>query len=261
MSAATLCWTDIPVTNLDRAITFYSDVLRQEVRKMSEGGLEYGLLPHEEQNASGCLCVGGDSVGDKNQPSQNGPLIYLSVEGQLGQAFKLPSQTVEKCCGRNSRSGRPHFGPSYSIQKEIASHSIHPRCKVPPWETHETSRTPRKLLRRNNTRANSPRRNKQWPKGPVIKATEPAKPAQKLDPTQLEKSLAVLAKLREMEFHSRANIEKLAELSLTIEDELKQKAFAEPIGALYSAQDVFHSKISKLIEACQVECERLKPAG
>src|ERR1700693_5226962 len=85
--------------------------------------------------------------------------------------------------------------------------------------------------------------------------------AAKLDPTQLEKSLAVLAKLKEMEFHSRANIEKLAELSLTIEDELKQKAFVEPIGALYSAQDTFQSKILALIEAYQIECERLKPAG
>ena len=63
-----------------------------------------------------------------------------------------------------------------------------------------------------------------------------------------------------MEFHSRANIEKLAELTLTIEDELKQKAFAEPIGALYSAQDAFQSKISALIEGYEAECERLKPA-
>jgi predicted enzyme related to lactoylglutathione lyase len=31
---------DIPVTNLDRAIEFYSAVLGQEVRKMSEG--EFG---------------------------------------------------------------------------------------------------------------------------------------------------------------------------------------------------------------------------
>jgi hypothetical protein len=89
------------------------------------------------------------------------------------------------------------------------------------------------------------------------KPAEAAKP----DPTQLEKSLALLAKLREFEFHSRANIEKLAELSLTIEDELKQKAFVEPIGDVYSAEEAFHSKISALIEAYQTECDRLKPAG
>ena len=88
MAADTLCWTDIPVTNLDRAIKFYSAVLGKEVSKMSESGFEYGLLPHEEQNASGCLCVNSDSVGNKNQPSQNEPLIYLSVEGRLNDAVK-----------------------------------------------------------------------------------------------------------------------------------------------------------------------------
>ncbi|HEV2045608.1 MAG TPA: hypothetical protein VGQ95_03315 [Chthoniobacterales bacterium] len=91
----------------------------------------------------------------------------------------------------------------------------------------------------------------------AVKLAEAAKP----DPTQLEKSLALLAKLRELEFHSRANIEKLAELSLTIEEELKQKAFVEPIGDVYSAQEAFHSKISALIEAYQTECDRLKPAA
>jgi len=86
-------------------------------------------------------------------------------------------------------------------------------------------------------------------------------PVQKPDAAKLEKSLAVLAQLKDMEFHSRANIEKLAELSLTIEDELKQKPFVESIGALYSAQDAFHSKASALVEAYQAECDRLKPPG
>jgi hypothetical protein len=91
--------------------------------------------------------------------------------------------------------------------------------------------------------------------------TEAAKSDKQPDPTQLEKSLAVLSKLKELEFHSRANIEKLAELSLTIEEELKQKAFAEAIGAVYSAQDAFQSKIVKLIEDYEAECAHLKPPG
>ena len=87
--------------------------------------------------------------------------------------------------------------------------------------------------------------------------TGAAKSDKQPDPTQLEKSLAVLSNLKELEFHSRANIEKLAELSLTIEEELKQKAFAEAIGAVYSAQDAFQSKIVKLIEDYEAECARL----
>src|SRR2546421_1092330 len=95
----------------------------------------------------------------------------------------------------------------------------------------------------------------------AAKTAKIAKPEQKPDAAKLEKSMAVLANLKELEFHSRANIEKLAELSLTIEEELKQKAFAEPIGDVYSAQEAFHSKISAFIEAYQKECDRLKPAG
>jgi hypothetical protein len=85
---------------------------------------------------------------------------------------------------------------------------------------------------------------------------EPEKPAQP-DSSKLEKSLAVLSNLKDLEFHSRANIEKLAELSLTIEEELKQKAFAEAIGAVYGAQDAFQSKILELIGAYETECTRL----
>jgi len=79
-------------------------------------------------------------------------------------------------------------------------------------------------------------------------------------PADLDKSLVVLSKLKEMEFHSRANVETLAELTLTIEDDLKQKEFSEPIGALYSAQDGFQAKISALIESYEAKCESLKPS-
>lgn len=83
------------------------------------------------------------------------------------------------------------------------------------------------------------------------------KPPQPSDSAQSEKSHAVLSKLKELEFHSRANIEKLAELSLTIEEELKQKSFTEGIEAVYAAQDAFQSKIVELIEAYETECARL----
>jgi hypothetical protein len=86
---------------------------------------------------------------------------------------------------------------------------------------------------------------------------EVEKRAQPPDSAQLEKSLTVLSTLKDLEFHSRSNIEKLAELSLTIEEELKQKAFAEGIGAVYAAQDAFQSKILKLIEDYEAECKRL----
>jgi histidinol phosphatase-like enzyme len=77
----------------------------------------------------------------------------------------------------------------------------------------------------------------------------------------LEKSVSVLSKLKEMEFHSRANIETLAKLTLTIEDELKQKEFSNGLGEVYSAQDSFHTKLGALIQSYEAKCESLKPSA
>lgn len=128
MSADTLCWTDIPVTNLDRAIKFYSAVLGQAVRKLSEGGVEYGLLPHQEQNASGCLCIRGDSGGVDNTPSANGPLIYLSVEGRLDEAVEAARANGGKVLRARQQIGE-HGLRAVIIDSEgnrIALHSTAP---------------------------------------------------------------------------------------------------------------------------------------
>ncbi|MEO7723565.1 MAG: hypothetical protein ABIU29_02585 [Chthoniobacterales bacterium] len=88
----------------------------------------------------------------------------------------------------------------------------------------------------------------------------PDAPAASQGSPDLDQSVAVLSKLKEMEFHSRANIETLAELTLTIDDELKQKEFSDPIGGLYSAQDQFQTKITELIQGYESHVETLKPA-
>src|SRR2546425_9912752 len=87
----TICWTDVPVNNLDRAIRFYSAVLGTAVIKQSMPGMEFGLLPHANENVSGCLCKTED-----NQPSENGPLVYLSVTGRLDQAIQAARQNGGK---------------------------------------------------------------------------------------------------------------------------------------------------------------------
>ena len=109
MSADTLCWTDIPVTNLDRAIKFYSAVLGREVKKLSDGGAEYGLLPHEESTASGCLCIRSDSGGVDNRPSANGPLIYLLVEGRLNEAVEAARANGGKILRARQQIGEHGF--------------------------------------------------------------------------------------------------------------------------------------------------------
>ena len=74
----------------------------------------------------------------------------------------------------------------------------------------------------------------------------------------LEGSLVVLAKLKELEFYSRANLERLAELTMTVGDELKQKEIVGPLDEVYSAQNAFQVKLTTLLEAYKAECDRMQ---
>ena len=80
-TANQIVWCDIPVTNLDRAIKFYSAVLGQPVEKQSMPGMTFGLLPHAKDSVSGCLVEMKD-----RKPSMDGPQIYLNAEGRLDAA-------------------------------------------------------------------------------------------------------------------------------------------------------------------------------
>jgi hypothetical protein len=112
------------------------------------------------------------------------------------------------------------------------------------------------------------KKKKRAPKSAEVVATDdanketasPEKQPVEQAPGDYEKSQTVLSKLKDMEFHSRANIEALAGLILTIEEELKQKEFSGPIGDIYAAQDGFHTKIAELIQTYEKKIESLQPA-
>src|SRR5213596_823608 len=125
--------------------------------------------------------------------------------------------------------------------KKVTQEKHHQQAKVKPGKGKKSP---------------GPAQNQPVEAAPAPANAETVKAEQK--PGDLEKSLSVLSKLKDLEFHSRANIEALAQLSLTVEEELKQREFADAIGAIYSAQDAFHAKIAALIEAYQTKCESLK---
>jgi hypothetical protein len=76
-----IVWVDIPVRNLDRAIKFYSAVLGGSVHKAEIPGGAIGVLPHSDGDAGGCLVQNA-----ADEPSTNGPLLYLNANGRLDQA-------------------------------------------------------------------------------------------------------------------------------------------------------------------------------
>ena len=64
-------------------------------------------------------------MGDKNQPSRNGPLIYLSVEGRLDQAVKAARTSGGKVLQERQQIG-PHGFRAVIVDSEgnrLALHS------------------------------------------------------------------------------------------------------------------------------------------
>jgi uncharacterized protein len=72
-------WFDIPVADLDRAIRFYREVLGVRVDKAEAGPTPIGVLEHQDGNG-GCL------VPNKAEIAAAGVLIYLNVNGRIGDA-------------------------------------------------------------------------------------------------------------------------------------------------------------------------------
>lgn len=81
-------WVDIPVTDLNRAIAFYSALLDAPVSREGGPGFFFGLLPHADQGVGGCLVHAPAEHG----PAAAGPLVYLNVAGRLHEAVRIAQQ-------------------------------------------------------------------------------------------------------------------------------------------------------------------------
>ena len=80
-----IVWCDIPVTDLDRAIKFYSAVLGQPVTKESHAGMTFrACLPARTASAAAFTNGGGNETWPLN-----GPLIYLNCDGRLDIAIAM----------------------------------------------------------------------------------------------------------------------------------------------------------------------------
>lgn len=90
-----LVWVDIPTVDLERAIGFYSAVLDVKVHRRLDHPI--AVFAHEPGRPSANLFYSPDV-----KPSQQGAIIYLSVEGRLKQACDL----VERFGGQVTRA--PH---------------------------------------------------------------------------------------------------------------------------------------------------------
>lgn len=73
-----IVWFDIPASDLERAMRFYAGVLDAKVAERFPG---VGVIAADDGAVSGCVFC-----SDEVSPSQQGPLIYLNVNGRLDDA-------------------------------------------------------------------------------------------------------------------------------------------------------------------------------
>ncbi len=69
---------------------------------------------------------------------------------------------------------------------------------------------------------------------------------------------AHLSQFKEMEHRAKLRIEKLAELSLKLEDDLKQKEFADRVSDLFDIANQFENKMDALISDYEMERNRIE---
>lgn len=89
-----IIWFDVPVTDLDRAIRFYSAVLASPVAKEQTGSIPIGMLPTPDGQKMGCLVTGNQA-----RPSLDGVMIWFDVDGRLRDAVMAATENGGEILG------------------------------------------------------------------------------------------------------------------------------------------------------------------
>ena len=86
-------WFEIPVTDFDRAKSFYETILGDASIEMPNPAFRYGMLPADWQNGG---ISGGIVQGEGYEPSTKGSLIYLNG----GDDLSISLSKVEAAGGK-----------------------------------------------------------------------------------------------------------------------------------------------------------------
>ena len=90
MKANAINWFEIPSTNFERAVKFYSNVLEAEFQRM-QMDFDMAFFPYQDGGIGGCI-----THGNGNQPSQEGTFVYLNG----GEDLSVPLSRVEEAGGK-----------------------------------------------------------------------------------------------------------------------------------------------------------------
>ena len=84
-------WFELPSTNFERAVKFYSQVLNADLQRVDAEGLTMAFFPTKNQGVGGCV-----TYGNGNNPNAEGTLVYLNGGDDLAE----PLGRVENAGGK-----------------------------------------------------------------------------------------------------------------------------------------------------------------
>lgn len=79
-----ISWAEIPATDFDRAVEFYTTVLDREIEVVEIEGAPYGMFDIEESESEAGAAI---AIGEQHVPSKDGTTLYLTVDGDLNAAL------------------------------------------------------------------------------------------------------------------------------------------------------------------------------
>ncbi len=89
--ANALNWFEIPATDHDRAVKFYSTVLGLDLQPMEMMGIKMAFLSNDPGEVGGSICT-----GEGYKPSVDGAVVYLNG----GEDLSSPLSRVENAGGK-----------------------------------------------------------------------------------------------------------------------------------------------------------------
>ena len=106
MKSNAINWFEIPVSNMDKAVNYYSRVFERELTPMSKFGMEMAFFPHEPEGtgATGALVRATDRI-----PSSKGTMVYFfcgkDLTPQLEKAAELGGKLLTPKTGLGDGMG------------------------------------------------------------------------------------------------------------------------------------------------------------
>src|SRR6476619_3663038 len=88
-----ISWFQIPVTNFERAVKFYSTILSAELTQAEAMGHKIAIFPHDDKSGAvgGALYCGNDFI-----PNMNGVVVLLNAGSDLSAVLSK----IEKAGGK-----------------------------------------------------------------------------------------------------------------------------------------------------------------